>query len=656
MEQYSARNLSTLSEEEIWKLPKETRIELAFDDGVIETTTERTMLSWYYWAVQRAYPDTPLKISHHIGSEDFSNKVHQSTIENVYKDWYFSHNDEYPPMHSDYVNDKENVWKVMYDDIHNAMYNAVIVKLPAHVATLSILDYMEVMEDPTIAKANASVKPDQKSIDKTYAVVSKALKTSPKLKKAMLSKMVRSKVVDIKQILQNISVRGFVTEINSRIYPIPILKGFAGGLDKLYESMIESRSASKALMFAKDPLAECEYFNRKLQLVCEVLDTLASGDCGSTITEPWKVEAAELESLSGVNYIVDGKLKSVSPSDTHLVGSIINIRTPWGCLHDDGQTVCETCFGQTSLAFPHMTNPGHVSAITLGEIISQLVLSTKHVDGSSTVDSITIPDEYMSYVTPGADDNSIIASADLIGRRVKMSVTASQASGLPGLAKNKVLDDDNYNIEKDSTMSSVILTIENEGDEEDTVVVVPTSMGTRLGSFSKQFLWYIKHNGFSLNKNGEYVVDMTAWLANDSIASNALFILPFKHTNMIDFKKEVENFILTSTTNKGLKSYKGDVVPALKGLLALINSRISINITHIMTIAYCMSVNSERDVDYAMPRAGAPFVFSTIARVMQGRSIGAMMPFERQELSFSAPESYVCRNRLRHPADEILLG
>jgi hypothetical protein len=659
MTTYSARDLANYTSEEMWGLPKHQVMDIEFDDGILTTSTERTVISWYYWAIHRNWPNTPLLKTHHVQDKDFSNKVHQGIIEEVYKDWYYTHNPLYPELHSPAKNDKEKAWRVMYDDIHNAMYNAVNVKCAEYVMTLSIEDYFEVMNNPAVFKANNSVVATQKSIDKTYSIITNELNTSESLKNSTLSKMVRSKVVDVKQILQNISVRGFVTEINSRIFPIPILNNFAGGLNKLYESMVESRSASKALMFAKDPLADCEYFNRKLQLVCQVLDTLAPGDCGSKVTMDWKVGVNELKSLSGVNYLdksETGKLtlKSISPSDKHLIGTVVKIRTPWSCLHPDGQTVCETCYGQTALSLPWKTNPGHVSAITLGEIISQLVLATKHVDGSSTVDNIVIDDMYRPYIVPGADNNSILISSKLKGKKVKLSVPPSHARGLPGLSKNKGMHDDNYNIEKDSSMSSVKIIIEDElGNEE---IQVPTSMGTRYGSFSKLLLQYIAINGFSLNAAGEYVIDITNWCSTESSISNAIFTLPFKHTNMIDFKKEIENFILTSTTKYGLKSYKGDTPTALKDLLGLINSRISINISHVMAISYCMSVKSERDIDYALPRGGEEYVFSTISRVMQGRSLGVMMAFERQEVSFSTPESYVCKDRLRHPADEILLG
>jgi hypothetical protein len=48
------------------------------------------------------------------------------------------------------------------------------------------------------------------------------------------------------------------------IFRKPIKRGFAMGFRDIIAFAKESRSAAKALLFNKDPVAIAEYFNRKL--------------------------------------------------------------------------------------------------------------------------------------------------------------------------------------------------------------------------------------------------------------------------------------------------------------------------------------------------------------------------------------------------------
>lgn len=649
MLKYNANELAAMTEEEVFSLPPMQKIQISFEDGDIITSTERTKVSWFYWGLHRWAPKTPLLKSHTIGLGPFSNQVHMGLFEKIYKEYYWTYNSD-----SQRHNSKEEAWEVMYG-IHNHIYNSMIQYTDRAVMSLSFMDFVEIMENPEVKAANESVRPDQRSIDETYDRVSHAMEHDPKLKNNVLSRFVRSRLVDTKQVHQTVSVRGFVTEIDSTIFPIPITSSFAGGMNRLYESMVESRSASKALMFAKDPLALCEYFNRKLQLICESLDTLALGDCGSNVTYDWKVEANELKSLEGINYHEGGEIRAVQATDRHLIGKTIKLRLPYSCQHPDHQTVCETCYGQTAFSIPFGVNPGHVSALTLGEIISQLVLSTKHVDGSSKVDEVTIDEGCIEYLAPGAKENTIRFAPEMKNRKFKLAIAASASNNIANL--HKFHKDDLKYIKNISEMESVRLIEVDEQGEEIGSIVTPTSMGARHGSLSESMLMYIRHHGFELNDKGEYLIDITRWLETN--ASTEAFVLPLKHVNMVDFMNETQTFILTSGKKMGLKKYDSqritDPVPALKALHTHVSSRISINMSHLAAITYCMSIRDGRAGDYSFPRGGEAFNFSTIDKIMKNRSLGVAMAYQSQEKLFTSPRSYTYRNRMRHPMDDILL-
>jgi hypothetical protein len=635
-----ARDVLALSKDELWALSSGPMV-VEFDDATVETTARRTIYCAYLWNIHRRYPKTPLLSRHHLGMDRISGKVHTALLETIYRDWYDTYRDE-----PDY--DREVCWQLIYETV-NEVYNDFTQRIDDSVSTLSILDFVEVLDNPAIAEANETVVPTQKSIDDTYDAITRALETDPTLVNNSIAQAVRSKMVDIKQVLQCVGPRGFVTEIDSTIYKKPITVGYARGMTSLYDSMIESRSAAKALMFAKDPLADCEYFNRKLQLVGQVVETIARGDCGSQHYMSWKVESTELKAMDGIHYMDNGEMRTISSTDQHLAGQILQLRTPFGCIHPDRQTVCEACYGELSHSIPDGTVPGHIAAISIGEKTSQLVLSTKHVDGSSKVDDIDLGEFYSQYLVPGAEDNTLRLSKDLKDLPVKVVIPAEGGKSLPDIYSLDNLDD--INPARITEMAEVTFQIGDPNDDQGLhEIAVPVSMGSRLGSLTIEALYYIKEHGVEPDSRGDYVVDLQHW---DS--SMALFELPLKHINMLDYQASVESVIFSSDKKRGLSSFD-DPVEGIKSLLALISSKLNINLSHVMTIAYAVAAVDPKNADYRLPRGGEAFKFATLNALMQHRSLGAAMAYELQEKPFAAPETYVVRNRPRHPMDPLLLG
>lgn len=644
-----AKELISYTEDQMWNLPPNTAVELQFDDGVMETTVERTIFSYYYWEVHKHYPMLPMLMSHHLGNDYFNNGLHAEVLRNISRDLY-----KYMD-YTDYVTQREDIWLLLFN-INNNIYNKMISNLDRYVVTSSFEDFVELIEYDKIKEVNSKVKPTQRSIDEAHGKIKKLVLNDENLADNNQTLLVKSGSVNMKQELQLLSARGFVTDVNSRILPVPITNSFTTGMNKLYESMFESRSASKALLLAKDPLSLCEYFNRKLQLMSQTIESLSYEDCGSDVTYPWLIEAGELVTLDGINYMEDGVMKTISKKDKSLIGKQLNLRLPFGCKHQGEQTICVGCLGEVGLSLPNGVNLGHMSAIDLGEKISQLVLSTKHHEGSSEVDEIIVADEFLPYVNPSSDGITIKFSEELQGKKAKIILDVVRGGVLASLKHVDLMEDVTYM----GSMSDVTLEVVENGELER--VKVPCSNGARKGSFTKAFLMYIKHRGVKLNEQGEYEIDISDWV--DTKVDNGVFTLPLKHTNMIDFKDEVESFILTSKRTYGLMSYaiKGsphkhecDVVEALKGLNTLVSSKISINMSHLSIIALAMSAVDPINGDYNICKGGVPVRFSRISSIMAGRSLSVAMAYEGQSNHLSSHNSYINKNRPRHPMDLILL-
>lgn len=651
MMQLNAREIAMLTHEELWKLESKTglgKFTLKFDDGAIETDARRTIYSAYAWGIHRAYPGTPMLIRHHMGDMRVSGKTHLNLLGEAYNDCLEAHGIYAGAMpEGEAFAMMESLWELIYK-IVNDLYNDCIQKLDMYVTSLNALDVIDIIDHKDVKKANKSVQPNQASIDKTYNIISDVLMAGGKLNKNEIVRAVRSSVISMQQVLQCVGPRGFVTEINSRIFSIPITVGYAHGFTRLYDAMVESRSASKSLMFAKDVLSDCEYFNRRLQLLAQTIDNFSLQDCGSTHYLQWKVETSELRALDGMYYADEGVLKTVSANDKHLVGKTINLRTVFGCMHHDRQTVCATCMGKIAYSIPAGTSPGHVAATSIGKVISQLVLSTKHLDASSYADIIDIGDGYEMYLAVGAEGNNLILSQDLNKIPVKLVIKSEDAQSLLDVQKSKNLDE--MDISRITEMADMKMII-GEGDEAHEAYV-PTSMGSRLGSLSTEMLYYIKEMGVDVDDSGNYIIDLCKWNRTTSIVA-----LPLKHTNMYDFMKTVEAAIVVKRAENSITKYDStNVVGALKMLSGLINSKITMNLTHTALVAYSLACLNPEEGDMRLPRGGESFSFGDYITVMSFRSLGAKMAHEGQAIVFDTPDTYLVKERPHHRMDHLLMG
>lgn len=642
MQSIQARDLLDQPKDALWQM-KDGWFELVFDDGTLVTETRRTIYCYYLWNIHRHYRQLPLLCCHHLGDQRISSSQHIQLLSKIYEDWYHVYHDE---PHAN----KEDVWRLIYETV-NWIYNDFICQLDRYVATASAIDFLDAIDEPQIHQANDEVKPTQKSIDQTYDVIQERLHNSDQLNRNGIAMAVRSSMVDMKQVQQCLGPRGFVTEIDSTIFKNPIAVGFAHGLRSIHDVLIESRSASKALLFAKDPLQECEYFNRKLQFVGQIVRHLVPGDCGSPHTIPWTLHSSELSTIDGTHYMVGDEVRTIREYNTDLIGETLQIRTPFGCIAEDRQSVCEVCCGRISQNIPYYTNLGNQAAISLGELISQLVLSTKHVEGSSKVDEIDLGETYSQYLIPGAEDNTLRLSPQLKGLPVRIVIKADEAPSLPDVYHIKNFEE--IDVTKISEMREVKMWIGRDDDPGGVhEMTVPISLGSRLGSLTRKALHYISQRDLEIDDKGHYIIDLCHFDTDET-----LFELPLKHLNMLEFQQQVERMILSVKNDRArLVDFK-EPVGALKALTGLINSKkLPINFGYIMLIAYAATARDPKNYDFRLPRGGESFQFIPMRMMMTYRSMGVKMAYERQELETLFPETYVIKQRLYHPLDAMIKG
>lgn len=652
------RNLLKYTTEQLWSNLKGDFV-LVFDDNTETVTNEKECIySSYCWDLIREYPNLAVTKRHHvsgvIGDGRLTADTHNDLLSHIVFDIY----DAYMVVVPDKVKLLDALAKRSYE-IVNLMYNELSYKLEAYVTTLDILDFLEINEHPDIVQAESDLKQTQEGIDALYKTIKHTLNNDKALDNNQLAKAVRSKLVKTDQTLQCVGPRGFLTDVDSYIYKNPITTGYFKGIRTLEDSMKESRSAAKALMFSVDPMKKAEYFSRRQQFVCQNVKNLHRTDCGSKHYLLWQVRGQEvidgvvtresdLKTIFGKYYLDEetNQLKIIQKTDTHLVGKTIKIRDAVaGCQHPDPYGICEVCFGDAAITVPEYTNLGHMACVSMTQIVTQLVLSTKHYDGSSVVEGIRLQPYEKKFLSAQINGNDYYLSNDLKGKKVSIKINARNARGLADVSA--VDDVGKLTISRISEIEELQLIIDNNKGLIDSVPLC-VAVNKRLANMTHHLLRHCKRTGWEI-VDGCYIIDMAGWDWSQPILS-----LPLRHFNMMDFATEIAK-VLESTV-KDMKARDTVVDPAamLTEFHDLVNKRITVNLSILSIIIYSSMVVSATEGNYSLPKPWTTSGMGVMKLIMENRSLSATMAYERQTNTVLSPNSYLMTNRPDHIFDSLI--
>jgi hypothetical protein len=674
MRHIKAREFMNLDIPGEWPL-KDERLKIEFDDGVIETTSRRTVLSWFCWELHRKFPRLPLNICHHMGNDFPSADTIPKILSNIVRDLHYVYFNPTSSHGHDHCYDREQVWSDV-KDVSNEIYNVMSIFLEEWHVSINAFHLLELYLYPPIKEVRGDIQPNQLSISRAYDRATTILMKDPALLNNPIVRGLRSKQIKMGQFLQILICRGYLTDADQVIFRKPITTGFFEGLTTLHDIMIESCSAKKALLFTKKPLRIVEYFNRKMQLSATVVDRLVWDDCGSTQYVPFPVDSSNLRYLEGSMYLdEDNVLTPVRESDRHLHGQTIRMRSPMFCNYRGDGAVCHVCFGELAWAVPRGTSLGHVSSTELCREGSQRTLSVKHLDGSSETEEIIIDEEYMPYIQVASSDPSDpegeAVDEERLGEAIPQSAressllkfnprlqkmspvmilqavgdkTLENASNLGGLTKDTIVE--RLNIHRFTSFREVQLKMTNLRDEHNEVYI-PVSQGARHGSLSRVMIYYIQSNGYTVDENGNFCIDLSNW----DFAAPA-FSLPRRHASTLDFMAAVEAFIRSPAKKSERNGFNGrmltgysDPVAALIDFADLVNSQLFVNIKHLEVILLTLMRPADDPDDYRLPPIDRPAKFEEHRTLMQYRSLGQELAYERQPDMIEDPDSYLIKDR-----------
>lgn len=643
---YNIRDLCRFSVEDLWSLP-DGPIRLIYDDGSINTTNRRAQ---YTVCVLRAFytrwPMVKTQVAHDLGARQIRKMTHAELMGPVAENIYRTCVEQNIPI------DLEALWYAGYDGF-NALYNEGTSHTEEYVQPLDILDFVDVVNHPTIRTAQDAIQSTDASLNRVYATISKVLQDPAELKGNRLAATVRGGLVDMNQVLQCVGPRGKTTDLDGMIFEEPILVGFTHGFSRFYDSLIDSRLAAKAQSFTGPPLQATEYFNRQLQLLAHTLARIHYGDCGSTQHISWRVRAKDLKYLDGKYYKTPEGYRRITKNDRHLVDQLVELRSVLYCQHPDSQGVCSTCYGEISYSIPRHTNIGHVAATSLGEKISQSVLSVKHVESSSSVGDVELSEFERKYLKVGVNPNHLMIADRL--RDIKGIQLVIQAKEAPHITDVNIVEDvASLQLGFVSELSEVLLKIPTGNAEAPyDNAYLSVYADNRPASLSRALLRQLRTTGWEVDsERGVYVLDLGDWDADEP-----LFELPLRHASMLDYAESIKD-MMCAAKRKGpgqtLRDYT-NVEAALKDFYALVSSRLSVNLVHLEVLIKVLMVRSRAHRDYRLPLYGNRVEFGEFTASMYLRSMAPAMAYQGQKQVLDRPMLYMVKNRPPHILDALLV-
>ncbi len=650
------RDILAMDANDVWgKLPK--TFDLVFDNGeVVKSKDKTTIFTSYYWDVIRQYPNIEITpdnhLDHILANGDFGSGSHIRLLESFYKKIILAYQLLVPA-------DRDNLNKLIFET-NNRAYNELSTRLKLYVASIDILDFIDVATNPKIEKETdkyiSNNKTSQSDIIELSENILKIIKTDKSLDNNRLALATRTKIVRANQVVQCVGLRGYPTDVNSAYFKEPIINGYVKGLHTLYESMTESRLASKSLLFATAPLQMSEYLSRRIQILSMSVERIHYTDCGSTkyldafITDDeydefgTRIVRSNLPLMEGVYYLDerDNQVKPIRATDKHLINKHIKIRSLIsGCQHPDRHGVCQVCFGELAQNIQPGANVGHLAGSVLGRIISQLILSVKHYESSGDISYIKLNNRSSKFFSIDKERDKYYINEKVIKDGYSVEISKEALINL-----NDILNVHNLSFNDISRTSKVeTVAFFNQNDYEELDIRVEN----RLGILSKEFIAYIKEKKWTVNQKFNYVFDISDW---DS--SKPFIILPKKHYNNTDLSNDIESLIKGNQITLMLKKkedYATIITNTLWDLFNLVNSKLTVNFSLIQTIVYASMILSDEHLDMRLPRANDHKEIGKLKNIIENRSLSGLFAYEKLKESLFTPEIYFPLWRENYPMD-----
>lgn len=644
---FHARKMLACSTAQLWDVLT-GQFDLIFDDGqVVHTNAREVLYSSHFWQFHRTYQNVPLLAKHHVQSvlkeKPLNNKTHIKLLESVYWDTI-----KYIGLTNPLQRDR--ALRMIYE-ITNQLYNDLTIRCEDYVVSVDILDLLELIDHQGLSALLDSCDGSRESLGKVYSGTIEILNTDPSLSENSVARSIRDTTANPNQILQIVSYRGYVSDVDSYIIPTPVMRNYTIGMRSAFNIIVESCSASRSLYYSETPLENAEYFARRLHLLCMGVERLHYGDCGSQKYLIWNIRPptydkkgrevykGDLPNLLGNYYLNEetGQVEAITANHKHLIGTTVKLRNSINCTHHDKHGVCMVCFGRMSENVNPSGNLGHVSSTTMTKETTQSVMSIKHIDFCSVSDGLVIGGLAQGFLAVDSDGTGYLIKKDVaIRTRMRLTLTPESCFGLTDI--NLVDDVRHINISRVSSVDVIGVVQNIQGLDINTPIVV--SQARRNAMLTSDFLRYLKAKGWETDGAGNFIFDLTEWDFTKTV-----FKLPEMEYSFSQHSDQVA--VMIESKMKDLQDRLKTESPSstLTELFDLVNSKLSVNLSLLGVVVYSSMIADGRNDNFEMARNQENSSLGVAEMTIRHRSMSAVYAYEYQASQIINPRSFYKENR-----------
>ena len=643
-----------------------TNTPVLFEDNiVVKMTYKEIILQRYLLDVNNKIPDMPIiskyAMSNYYTAGHYTSRTFNDYFEVVMRDMvnflFRKVGRELQPV----------IFKEMWVTI-NRIYNEYVYEVLDNASSINILDFLEIQFKPNLIKAmqDVQLKLDSQSVQHTYEVLDDILRNDPLLKNNVIAKGYIAGTISANQIKQMLASRGFVTEIDSKIFKYPIASSFVLGMVDIYDLSIESRSGAKALFLSNKAVQSSEYFARELQLVTMIVEDLVDGDCGNNKYIDWFVKPKEItgkgdfKNLLGKKFInpVTNQEEVIENHHQDIIeGKVIKIRSVLHCRNNDPKTICTCCFGDLSYSMHKHTNIGHFCSTEVTEKLTQSILSTKHLTSSATTNGLQLHGDAQEFFRVKNKNSYAFKTGILKTTKSKTNfkLVLSQKAGF-GI-KDIIGGIDMYKLNPTNVtlidMMYIVVTV----DGKDQWYQINIEDTNKLGSFTYEFLEYIVKEGYVLDDNDNLVINLNNWDSADAILT-----MPELEYNFLALANQIKSaFKYMATIKNGTALETPESL--LQNVFHIVNTKLDVNLAILEVIVYAFTVYDVVDEDgkginlnksYSLGRNVNDQRLMRIEDIITNRSLGAGYAWEKVVNNILSPKSFYGKNAVSHPLDVVI--
>jgi len=644
-------------------LELKTNLNLEFEDGVVIENAyyKDVILFRYFLDFLTKFPITltsDLWIVNFYVEGYFASSTYIDLYTKIYRKFFKENLDP----NKDNSETLRALFKAMYDTVFKV--NKFLVRdIIEYAIDVEIQDILEIQFDPNLleAIAKASVEKNQDAIENTYKTLDKIFYDRV-YNNNLMTMLYLSGAVSKDQIKQLLGSRGYLTELDSKLFKEPMTNSFALGFKNMYDAAIESRAGAKAQYLSTKAIQESEYANREIQLVTMVIEKIDRQPCEHPTYVDFLIRPPEynengkviyggdLKNLVGKYYLdpTTGEEKVITGSEKHLIDKTIKIRSAVYCSCSDKKSICSKCLGEISHSILNRENLGNIISTFVNAKKSQSLLSAKHLLKSATTTPIELSPIVKKYFILRKE--KLYPRSNTVNKRntqVFLKINQNEAWGLKSAMQMKNIR--NLIINKISRIESVdLIFVDSKTGEVREEVTLPLKSKNRYAYLTIPFIGYVMEKGYDTPDEKTYLIDITNYSNKQNI-----FMYEEKEFDFSALNKEFKKLIKSKKFIKVDGVYRSEYAPhvLVEKLFKLINTKLNINLALIETIVYALTIQDPNELDYDLGRNSPIKNIGGFKEVIDGRSIGGSYDWDNLQNKIMNPLLYKRSHKPSTPMD-----